>query len=113
MSCKLPDLPRGNTRTFTDTITVDGEAANITGHTVVLTLKKNPNDAAAALTITNTVHTTPLAGLTTFTITAAQSILFEEKTYYVDITWLRASPSEVHTVFSGTMDIIKPVRTPA
>ena len=105
----LSDLYRGNTKNMTVTVS---PTVDITGDTIILTLKKNENDSAALLTVTQTSLSDPTNGITTIAITAAQSAALPLRRLQAEFTWLRASPSEEHTVWSGTLLIKEPIRDP-
>lgn len=107
----MTPLYRGNTRNFTVTIKKDGVAQDITGDTVEMTLKEKITDVIPTLEITATL-TDPVNGVAEFSITSAQSALFDIRTYRMEITWITAG-GERYTVSVSTLPIIEPIADPA
>jgi hypothetical protein len=114
MACstgQLSPLYRGNTRSFTVTITdVDGVAVDITGDTVELTLKEKVTDLVPALVITATL-TDPVNGVAQFTITSAQSTALDIRSYALEVTWITAA-LERYTVLVSRLPVIEPIADP-
>ena len=77
---------RGDTKPWKFRISVDGEIADITGYTFVLTVdeKKNPPDETTKKFSMNGVLTDPVAGIVVFYPLEAQMNL-TPGTYYYDI----------------------------
>lgn len=89
-----------------------GDPVDITNDTVVFTVKTSKSTTTNAYQQTNTTHTNPTDGLTTFTIPSATSATFAPYTTMVwDVYWERASAEDV-TVMEGTFDVEEPVRSP-
>lgn len=91
---------QGNTFPIVATVTnTDGDIVDITGLTVSLTIY---NGSTEVLQIDNTTHTTPASGITTFTVTAAQTLLFPATLldYEVEVTYLDGAK------FTGTRNTI-------
>ena len=113
MSAKNYNIIRGNTwqrtLTFTD---ANGDAIDITGWTLFLTLKttaqmSNTTDTGAALQKNFTTFSDPTNGVAIINITAAESALLLSK-YKYDIQYKKDS-GEIGTVVNGDMTFNKDV----
>jgi hypothetical protein len=86
------------TLTFTDST---GAAINITGWTIFLTLKNNPNDADSVKVLQVTAAlTTPLSGIATITLTATQTAALSG-IYYYDVQYKKSDGTTIGTILMG------------
>lgn len=93
------------TNTYDQQITitdVDGDAVDITGGTVILTIR-DYLDAIMATT-TTTSHDTPASGITTLTFTAAETAAFTLGLFPYDIRF-EDSSGQKWTVITGMMQV--------
>jgi len=106
----LTALYRGNSRselvTFTDGV---GDPINLTGKTVVFTIKTYVSDSTNLLQKTNTSHSDAANGETTFNILASESELFPVRDLHVEITLIDGIDV---TTGVTSLEILEPVRTP-
>lgn len=106
----LTALYRGNSRselvTFTDGA---GDPIDITGMSVIFTIKSYVSDSVPLLQKTNTSHTDPTLGKTTFAILASESELFPIRDLHVEVTLIDGI--DVTTGITS-LEILEPVRTP-
>lgn len=109
MATALSAMYRGNTKSYVFTIKVNGVAEDLTGTSVIFTIKEHTSDTATLYSQTNTTHDVT-TGQTTFSITKAQSILFPVGELDADVTWLFGS--NVLTTGVYTIEILEPPRTP-
>ena len=86
----------------------DGVAIDITGWTVILTIKDNEDDgdADALVQVKQTSHTNPTAGQTTITIPRSTTIDLTAGSYYYDIQITNAT-GKVKTITKGSANILK------
>lgn len=91
------------TLTITDPDT--GLAINITGCTVYLTIKKSPSATTNLYLASQTSHTTPLSGITTFTIPRATVNLWGVGTKYVYFIQLKDANNKVFTTADDWFNI--------
>ena len=102
---------KGDTTSIVFTITdSSGVAVNITGYTAYFTIKKDPNDPDARAIITKswTSHTTPASGITTLSLTSADTNK-ANGTYFWDLK-LKDGSSNITTAGQGSF-IINPHQT--
>jgi len=114
MSCLNPALNpmfRGDVKTMRFTITDStGAPVNITGDSVILTVKLLKSDTVALLDKTVTTHTDAVNGITTVTIDPDESYTFPIRTVLVGVTWLDGT--NPITLLDTTMQVLEPVLTP-
>lgn len=85
-----------------------GDAVNITGDTVVLTVRKDFG-GERVFSIENTTHTTPASGITTFDIARtyiddeARSQVVEHWVY--DVRWYDASTGDENVQYYGRFEV--------
>jgi hypothetical protein len=84
---------------------------DISGWSIVATVKETADDTADALLTIAATLTDPTHGGYEVTITAAQSATLEVRTYVIDI-W-RVNTGAKTTLARGTLRVLQPVRTPA
>lgn len=92
---------QGNTFTIRATVTDEnGAVVNLTGLTVKLTAY---NRNTLVITKTNTSHTTPTSGITTFSISKTETLSFPIALlrYEVEVTYVDGAK------FTGTRDFIE------
>jgi len=106
----LTALYRGNSRSELVTISDGaGDPINLTGKSVVFTIKSYISDVTPLLQKTNTSHSGAALGQTTFQILAAESELFPVKNLHVEITLIDGLDV---TTGVTSLEILEPVRTP-
>ena len=93
------------TNTYDQQITitdVDGVAVDITGGTVILTVRDYLDGIMA--TTTTTSHDTPTSGITTLSFTATETALFTVGVFRYDIRF-ESSVGSKWTVITGMMNV--------
>lgn len=88
---------------------VDSAAQDITGWTIVATIKAKASDPAVVLTVSASL-TAPTVGEYLVTVTAAQSAALTVGTYAMDV-W-RTNVGAATCLAKGTLQVLQPVRTP-
>lgn len=108
---QLSKLIRGDSRAITVTITdQDGTPVDITGKPVVLTISETLQ-GTPVIQKTNTVHTNPTAGITSFEITPMDSIGCKPMNHHIDIVAYLSNIS-IHTVYIGDVKVENRVSIP-
>lgn len=109
----LNNIYRGDDVSYTVTFKdANGTVIDITGSTVFFTVKNfsdiAENDTAALISKTITVHTTPLSGITTISMTAAETRAIPVGSYKYDIQYKSATDVS-RTITSGTVQFLDDV----
>ena len=109
----LNNIYRGDDVSYTVTFKdANSVAIDITGSTVFFTVKNFSdtvaNDTAALISKTITTHTTPLSGITTISLTAAETAAIVVGSYKYDIQY-KSATNVVRTVTSGTIQFLDDV----
>lgn len=100
----LSTIYRGDSRTVTVEVkNAAGQAINLTGQTVTLTLAKAKQDTPLC-TLTNTDHYDAVGGITKFTITAEHTTAAVPWNYHLDIV-VDDGDGGISTVYIGTVRI--------
>jgi len=106
MSCQLLTQTIGDTKKYTVTFKdSDGNAIDITGATVYLTVKKNKTDSDSDAIFQKTVtsHSDPTNGVTEFTILASDTATIDVNNYVYDIQFVNGT--EVKTFLKGRWQV--------
>ena len=89
-----------------------GTAINITGYTFYMTVKENATDTDAKIAKTVTSHTTPASGITTISLTAAEtdalSVSDQTQKYVYDVR-MKDTNGKVTTILNGSFIVKQPV----
>lgn len=96
--------------TGTHRVSEGGAVVNITGWTIVLTIKRLPTDSPAVLSV-NGVVPTGTDGVYTVSLTAAQTAALGVGDYHCDV-WRTNSGAKTELAI-GFFSVLQPVRTPA
>ena len=103
----MDDFYQGNTVTIIVTLTDSaGDAVDITGSTLTLTIKKKKNDDALIQKVA--VLTDPTNGQATFTLTDTDTDVTADR-YVYDVEWVSAAGA-TKTVYSDVVNIFQPVK---
>lgn len=105
------NIYEGNDKAFILTITdADGVAVDITGYTILFTVKSSIDDTDTEALISKeiTSHTTPASGITRITIDRADTLNVSPGKYPYDIQAIDISDDRT-TVAIGTFQIIQSV----
>ena len=109
---QLEPLYRGNSKVINIRVADSSDSPiDITGDTLILTVKTHKSATTNLYQQTNTTHSNPTQGLSQFTIPSADSMNFPIATVVFDIQWNR-SDGNVFTTTEGTFEVVEPVNTP-
>lgn len=116
MTCTNPALSPiyiGDDYSFTMTFTdVDGNVIDITGYTIVASMKSKKSDLVAVWTAEITTHSDPTNGVTTISIPAADSVDFTSGNYVIGAYWVDTD-LKLKTILDTTIRVLEPVAVPA
>lgn len=88
------EMPRGDTRTLSFTITENGSAKNITGATIYFTVRNKLDDATsdsdAVLQKSQSSHSDAANGLSSITINPSDTNTLTPKSYVYDISLIES-----------------------
>ena len=107
-TCQDLSVDRGRSKdyrlTFKDS---SGNAINITGYTVFMTVKLNfdtdETDSQAIISKTVTSHTDPTNGITTISLSDSDTTI-DVKDYYYDMTFKDTS-DKIHSIQEGKFEV--------
>lgn len=101
----LKPLSRGDSRTYSVTFKDRyGVACDITGWTVVFTVKENEEAAAALVTKTTSTHAEPLTGVALIPLVPADTASLDVQGYWFTIR-VTTNTGAVYTVVKGVLPL--------
>ncbi len=110
MSCcnrtKLNNFYRGDTVPLSLRIKQNGQFVDITGSTIILSLKLNTDDIGYALQKT-AVLDEPLIGRASIILSPSDTNILPSE-YYYDIEWT-SSAGSVKTLLAGTLEVLQDI----
>ena len=101
------EIVRGDDFSSDITFKLDGVVMNITGSTVMFTIKRRvtDSDANAMYSQTVTIHKNPTSGITTISIPDTITTTFDPGDYVYDIQYVAATTGYVTTPVRGTFKV--------
>ena len=101
---KISAFHKGSTKKFTVTLSVDGVVQDITLDTVLVTFKKNKDDAGTVIAELADVATSGAAGKALFTLSTTDTDIAVRR-YFIDILW-NLSGGDKYVVYDAEIEVL-------